>query len=89
MKRTRIYTYGGKPARRNLTVAELITLKGKTRLSQTCPGTQEEAAACEAAGVDVLSTASDRMRGWKPGGSRKTSGLRISRTDRRSPYRHA
>lgn len=58
MKRTRIYTYGGEPARRNLTVAELITLKGKTRLSQTCPGTQEEAAACEAAGVDVLSTAS-------------------------------
>ena len=37
MKRTRIYTYGGKPARRNLTVAELVSLKGKTTLSQTCP----------------------------------------------------
>ena len=52
----RIYTYGGRPARRNLTVADLITLKGKARLCQTCPGTEEEAAACEAVGIDVLNT---------------------------------
>ena len=48
MKRTRIYTYGGKPARRNLTVAESIAQKGTGKLCQTCPGTEEEAAACEA-----------------------------------------
>ena len=57
MKTKRIYTYGGKPARRNLTVADLVALKGTTKLSQTCPGTEEESAACEAAGIDVLSTA--------------------------------
>ena len=54
MKLKRIYTYGGKPARRNLTVADLVALRGKTRLCQTCPATEEEAAACEAAGIDVL-----------------------------------
>lgn len=53
----RIYTYGGKPARRNFTVADLIALKGTTRLCQTCPATEEEAAACAAAGIDVLNTA--------------------------------
>ena len=56
MKPTRIYTYGGKPARRNLTVADLVALKGRARLCQTCPATAEEAAACEAAGIDVLNT---------------------------------
>ena len=52
----RIYTYGGKPARRNLTVADIIALKGVRKLSQTCPGTEEEAAACEEVGIDVLNT---------------------------------
>ena len=56
MKPTRIYTYGGKPARRNLTVADLVALKGRARLCQTCPATAEEAAACEAVGIDVLNT---------------------------------
>lgn len=56
MRRKRIYTYGGKPARRNYTVADLIALKGKARLCQTCPATEEEAAACEAVGIDVLNT---------------------------------
>ena len=50
MKGKRIYTYGGKPARRNLTVADIVALKGVRKLSQTCPGTEEEAAACEAVG---------------------------------------
>ena len=54
--RKRIYTYGGKPARRNFTVADLIALKGTARLCQTCPATEEEAAACEAVGIDVLNT---------------------------------
>ena len=52
----RIYTYGGRPARRNLTVADLVALKGNTKLCQTCPATEEEAAACAAAGIDVLNT---------------------------------
>ena len=56
MKRKRIYSYGGKPATRNFTVADMIALKGKTRLCQTCPATEEEAAACEAVGIDVLNT---------------------------------
>ena len=52
----RIYTYGGKPARRNFTVADLVALKGTATLCQTCPATEEEAAACAAAGIDVLNT---------------------------------
>ena len=56
MTRTRIYTYGGKPARRNYTVADMIALKGTRKLCQTCPATEEEAAACEAVGIDVLNT---------------------------------
>ena len=56
MKRKKIYTYGGKPARRNLTVADIIALKGRRRLAQTCPVSEEEAADCEAVGIDVLNT---------------------------------
>ncbi len=54
MKARRIYTYGGKPARRNLTVADMQAMKGRHRLCQTCPSTREEAAACADAGIDVL-----------------------------------
>ena len=56
MKHKRIYTYGGRPARRNFTVADMIALKGTATLCQTCPATEEEAAACEAVGIDVLNT---------------------------------
>ena len=56
MTQRRIYTYGGRPARRNYTVADMIALKGRTKLCQTCPATEEEAAACAAAGIDVLNT---------------------------------
>ena len=56
MKLRRIYTYGGKPALRNFTVADLIALKGSAKLCQTCPATEEEAVACEAVGIDVLNT---------------------------------
>ena len=52
----RIYTYGGRPARRNLTVADMIALKGKVTLCQTCPANEEEAAACAEVGIDVLNT---------------------------------
>ena len=57
MTPTRIYTYGGRPVRRNLTVADMIALKGKVRLCQTNPSTEEEAAACAEVGIDVLNTA--------------------------------
>ena len=67
MKRRRIYTYGGKPARRNLTVADLIALRGKTTLCQTCPATEEEAAACEAVGIDVLNTSDADLRAVRAG----------------------
>ena len=56
MSTRRIYTYGGTPARRNLTVADIVALKGVRKLNQTCPATEEEAAACEAVGIDVLNT---------------------------------
>ena len=52
----RIYTYGGRPARRNLTVADMIALKGNVTLCQTCPANEEEAAACAEVGIDVLNT---------------------------------
>ena len=67
MNHRRIYTYGGKPARRNLTVADLIARKGKTRLCQTCPATEEEAAACEAVGIDVLNTSDADLRAVRAG----------------------
>ena len=56
MRPRRIYTYGGKPAERNFTVADLVALKGNARLCQTCPATEEEAAACEVVRIDVLNT---------------------------------
>ena len=67
MNHTRIYTYGGRPARRNLTVAHLVALKGRARLCQTCPATEEEAAACEAVGIDVLNTSDADLRAVRDG----------------------
>lgn len=55
MARKNIYTYGGQPARRNLTVADIIALRGKRTLTQTTADNAEEAAACEAAGIDLIS----------------------------------
>lgn len=49
-----IYTYGGFPAKRNLTVADIIALKGKRKLTQVSAINREEAAACEAAGIDLI-----------------------------------
>ena len=67
MKRRRIYTYGGKPARRNYTVADMIALKGTVRLCQTCPATEEEAAACESVGIDVLNTSDANLPAVRAG----------------------
>ncbi len=49
-----VFTYGEKPARRNLTVADLRAAKGVRKLTQTNPGTAEESAAAVEAGIDTL-----------------------------------
>ena len=49
-----IYTYGGHPAKRNLTVADIIVLKGVCKLTQVSAVNREEAAACVAAGIDLI-----------------------------------
>ena len=63
----RIYTYGGSPARRNLTVADMVALKGKATLCQTCPASEEEAAACAEVGIDVLNTADAELPAVRAG----------------------
>jgi len=50
-----IYTYGGLPAKRNVTMADLIASKGTKKYTQTTAVDQEEAAACEAVGIDIVS----------------------------------
>ena len=50
----RIFTYGERPERRNLTVADLRACKGVRKLTQTNPRTTDEAAAAVAGGIDVL-----------------------------------
>lgn len=49
-----IYTYGGHAARRNLTVADIIALKGVKTLTQVSAVDREEAAACAEAGIDLI-----------------------------------
>ena len=52
----KIYTFGGQPAYRNLTVADLRAEKGKKVFSQVTANTTEEAAAADEAGIDILTT---------------------------------
>ena len=49
-----IYTYGGFPAKRNLTVADIIACKGRKTLTQVSAVDRAEAAACEAMGIDLI-----------------------------------
>lgn len=51
----RIYTYGGFPATRNLTVADIKAGKGKRKFVQTTAVNRIEATAAQAAGIDHLS----------------------------------
>ena len=51
----RIYTFGGFPATRNLTVADIKAGKGQRKFVQTTAVNRIEAAAAEAAGIDHLS----------------------------------
>ncbi len=54
----RIYTYGGRPATRNLTVADLRANKAAgIKMTQVSALNGEEAAACEAAGIDLVTIA--------------------------------
>ena len=52
MKRT--YTWSARPARRNLTVADLRAGKGRRRFTQVTANAAEEAAAAAAAGIDLI-----------------------------------
>jgi len=49
-----IFTYGERPAKRNLTIADLRECKGVRKLTQTNPTTEEESAAAVEAGIDTL-----------------------------------
>ncbi len=54
----KIYTYGGRPALRNLTVADIQANKAKgVKMTQVSAVTREEAAACEALGIDLITIA--------------------------------
>ena len=67
MKLKNIYTYGGKPEQRNFTVADLVSLKGKVTLSQTCPNDKSEAVACVEAGIDVINCTDVNLRAVREG----------------------
>ncbi|MEL6169990.1 MAG: 3-methyl-2-oxobutanoate hydroxymethyltransferase [Pseudomonadota bacterium] len=50
----RIYDWNARPAKRNYTAAGLRALKGVQRLTQTTANTEEEAAAAQEAGIDLI-----------------------------------
>ncbi|WP_350333238.1 3-methyl-2-oxobutanoate hydroxymethyltransferase [Coralliovum pocilloporae] len=50
-----IYTFGGFPARRNVTIADLQAGKGKRKFTETTAFTPDEALAAQEAGIDTLS----------------------------------
>ncbi len=50
----RIYDWDARPARRNLTAADLRLLKGKRKLVQTTANSAEEASAASDAGLDMI-----------------------------------
>lgn len=59
----RIYTMGGNPAARHLTVADIVTFKGQRKLVQATATTAEEASAATEAGIDMLSVSvGDELR---------------------------
>ncbi|MEP3279710.1 MAG: 3-methyl-2-oxobutanoate hydroxymethyltransferase [Stappiaceae bacterium] len=49
-----IYTFGGQPAKRAITIAEMRAAKGKTKLVQVTANTADEARAVEEAEIDML-----------------------------------
>ncbi len=65
-----IYTYGGKPARRNLTISCLRANKAAgIKMTQVSAQTEEEARACEDMGIDMITIADvdyDAVRAGAP-----------------------
>ncbi len=49
-----IYTWDAKPARRNLTVADIKAKKGKGKLTQVTSNTADEVHAAGEASIDML-----------------------------------
>ena len=49
-----MYTWAARPARRNLTVADMRAAKGKRKLVQVTANTEEEASAAGEAGLDLI-----------------------------------
>ena len=62
-----IYTYGGCPEKRNLTVYDLVNSKGKAQFTQVTASTCEEAKAAETAGIDILSCSTDEYLAVRSG----------------------
>ena len=50
----KIYTWDAKPARRNLTVADIKSKKGKEKLTQVTANTADEAHAAGEASIDMI-----------------------------------
>ena len=71
-----IYTFGGQPARRNLTVADLRAAKGKRVLTEVSAYTAEEGAAASAAGIDIIC---DRQPTNRRGAQRGARNLHLHR----------
>ena len=53
-KLKRIYTWDAKPAKRNLTVADLRSEKGKKKFTQVTANSEEESHAAGGAGIDMI-----------------------------------
>lgn len=51
-----IFTFGGQPARRNLTIADLRAAKGKRTLTEVSAYSASQAKAAETAGIDIIAT---------------------------------
>ena len=63
----RVYTWAAEPAQRSVTVADLQAGKGKRKFTQVTANTADEAAAAEAAGIDMIICQSDNARAARAG----------------------
>lgn len=67
----RILDYNGQDADRTVTVASIVTLKNSgSQLAQVTAGTAEEAAAAEAAGIEMVVCMADAVPQVRQGSSR-------------------
>ena len=80
----RIYTYGGKPASRNLTIADLRAAKGKRKFTQVTASTADEAAAATEAGIDIITTESPLTAEIRKGAPETFLHTALMLTDNRS-----